>query len=157
MKPSQLTRRASVPKRSTEGHILMRDSWNTQMVREFVPEPGESVASKHPFSKFSGTLSMQRASNGPACISPVERLEYSYIELFLLQSREGGLDYYLRLCFAGLARSPRFFRLRSRPPAEATHRLFLVGSPEPHLQRADALRRRRAACPSGDRTKPPSC
>ena len=58
----------------TQSHILMRDSWNTQMVREFVPEPGESVASKHPFSEFSGTLSMQRACNGPACISPVERL-----------------------------------------------------------------------------------
>ncbi len=58
----------------TQSHILMRDSWNTQMVREFVPEPGESVASKHPFSEFSGTLYIQRASNGPACISPVERL-----------------------------------------------------------------------------------
>ena len=58
----------------TQSHILMRDSWNTQMVREFVPEPGESVASKHPFSEFSGTLSMQRACNGPACIFPVERL-----------------------------------------------------------------------------------
>ena len=58
----------------TQSHILMRDSWNTQMVREFVPEPGESVASKHPFSEFSGTLYIQRACNGPACISPVERL-----------------------------------------------------------------------------------
>ena|SRR5438034_2597964 len=81
---------------------------------------------------------------------------YSYIEIFLLQSKEGGLNYYLRLCFAGVACSPFFFWLRSRLPAEAAHRLFLVGSPEPHLQRADALRRRRVDCTSGDRTKQPS-
>jgi len=40
----------------TEGHILIRDSWNTQRVREFVPEPGDSVASKHQFSGFYGTV-----------------------------------------------------------------------------------------------------
>ena len=75
-----------------------------------------------------------RVRNCPACIPHVERLWYSYIEIFLLQSREGGLNYYLRLCFAGIARSPLFFRLRSRASSEETYRLFLVGSPEPHLQ-----------------------
>ncbi len=40
----------------TEGHILIRDSRNTQLVREFVPERGDSVVSKHQLSGFSGTV-----------------------------------------------------------------------------------------------------
>jgi hypothetical protein len=40
----------------TEDHILIRETWNTQMVREFVPERGDSVVSKHQLSGFSGTV-----------------------------------------------------------------------------------------------------
>ncbi len=39
----------------TEGHILIRDTWNTQMVCELEPEPGDIVVSKHRFSGFYGT------------------------------------------------------------------------------------------------------
>src|SRR5438128_8647488 len=31
----------------TEGHIMIRATWNTQMVCEIVPEPGRIVVSKH--------------------------------------------------------------------------------------------------------------
>ena len=39
----------------TEGHNLIRDTWNTQIVCELVPEPGDIVVSKHRFSGFYGT------------------------------------------------------------------------------------------------------
>jgi ureidoacrylate peracid hydrolase len=39
----------------TEGQILIRDSWNTQIVCELVPEPGDIVVSKHRYSGFYGT------------------------------------------------------------------------------------------------------
>lgn len=39
----------------TEGHILIRDTWNTQIVCELVPEPGDIVVSKHRYSGFYGT------------------------------------------------------------------------------------------------------
>jgi ureidoacrylate peracid hydrolase len=39
----------------TEGHIMIQDTWNTQIVRELVPEPGDIVVSKHRFSVFYGT------------------------------------------------------------------------------------------------------
>jgi len=39
----------------TEGQIMIRDTWNTQMVCELVPEPGDIVVSKHRFSGFYGT------------------------------------------------------------------------------------------------------
>ncbi len=39
----------------TEGHILIRETWNTQIVCELVPEPGDIVVSKHRFSGFYGT------------------------------------------------------------------------------------------------------
>ena len=39
----------------TEGHIMIRDTWNTQIVCELVPEPGDIVVSKRRFSGFYGT------------------------------------------------------------------------------------------------------
>jgi ureidoacrylate peracid hydrolase len=39
----------------TEGQILIRDTWNTQIVCELVPEPGDIVVSKHRYSGFYGT------------------------------------------------------------------------------------------------------
>jgi ureidoacrylate peracid hydrolase len=39
----------------SEGYILIRDTWNTQIVRELEPEPGDIVVSKHRFSGFYGT------------------------------------------------------------------------------------------------------
>jgi len=39
----------------TEGRIMIRETWNTQIVRELVPEPEDIVVSKHRFSGFYGT------------------------------------------------------------------------------------------------------
>ena len=39
----------------TEGRIMIRDTWNTQIVCELAPEPGDIVISKHRFSGFYGT------------------------------------------------------------------------------------------------------
>ncbi len=39
----------------TEGQIMIRDSWNTQIVCELEPEPGDIVVSKHRYSGFYGT------------------------------------------------------------------------------------------------------
>src|SRR5438105_8724462 len=39
----------------TQGQIMIRDTWNTQIVCELVPEPGDIVVSKHRFSGFYGT------------------------------------------------------------------------------------------------------
>ncbi len=39
----------------TEGRILIRETWNTQMVCELVPEPGDIVVSKQRYSGFYGT------------------------------------------------------------------------------------------------------
>ena len=39
----------------TEGQIMIRDTWNTQMVCELEPEPGDIVVSKHRYSGFYGT------------------------------------------------------------------------------------------------------
>jgi ureidoacrylate peracid hydrolase len=39
----------------TEGQIMIRETWNTQIVCELVPEPGDIVVSKHRFSGFYGT------------------------------------------------------------------------------------------------------
>jgi ureidoacrylate peracid hydrolase len=39
----------------TEGRLLIRDTWNTQIVPELTPEPGDIVVSKHRYSGFYGT------------------------------------------------------------------------------------------------------
>ena len=39
----------------TEGRIMIRETWNTQIVCELAPEPGDIVVSKHRFSGFYGT------------------------------------------------------------------------------------------------------
>jgi ureidoacrylate peracid hydrolase len=39
----------------TKGHNLIRDTWNTQIVCELAPEPGDIVVSKRRFSGFYGT------------------------------------------------------------------------------------------------------
>ncbi|HVC34005.1 MAG TPA: cysteine hydrolase [Chloroflexota bacterium] len=45
-----------VPARDgTEGRFLIRDTWNTRIVPELTPEPGDIVVSKHRFSGFYGT------------------------------------------------------------------------------------------------------
>jgi ureidoacrylate peracid hydrolase len=46
--------RVSTPD-GTEGRIMIRDTWNTQIVRELKPEPGDIVVSKHRYSGFYGT------------------------------------------------------------------------------------------------------
>ncbi|MFL5590130.1 MAG: cysteine hydrolase family protein [Ktedonobacteraceae bacterium] len=54
LKRSRVGERVTTPD-GTEGHIMIRDTWNTQIVCELVPEPGDIVVSKHRFSGFYGT------------------------------------------------------------------------------------------------------
>jgi ureidoacrylate peracid hydrolase len=44
-----------VPAPGGEGRILIRDTWNTQIVDELAPEPGDIVVSKHRYSGFYQT------------------------------------------------------------------------------------------------------
>src|SRR2546429_3908155 len=46
LKRSRVGERVTTPD-GTEGHIMIRETWNTQMVCELVPEPGDIVVSKH--------------------------------------------------------------------------------------------------------------
>src|SRR5947209_6468136 len=54
LKRSRVGERVTTPDGS-EGHIMIRDTWNTQIECELVPEPGDIVVSKHRFSGFYGT------------------------------------------------------------------------------------------------------
>src|SRR5439155_10813498 len=54
LKRSRVGERVTTPD-GTEGHIMIRETWNTQIVCELVPEPGDIVVSKHRFSGFYGT------------------------------------------------------------------------------------------------------
>ena len=54
LKRSRVGERVTTPD-GTEGHIMIRDTWNTQIVCELVPETGDIVVSKHRFSGFYGT------------------------------------------------------------------------------------------------------
>jgi len=54
LKRSGVGERVTTPD-GTEGQIMIRETWNTQMVCELVPEPGDIVVSKHRFSGFYGT------------------------------------------------------------------------------------------------------
>ena len=44
LKRSRVGERVTTPD-GTEGHIMIRETWNTQMVCELVPEPGDIVVS----------------------------------------------------------------------------------------------------------------
>jgi ureidoacrylate peracid hydrolase len=39
----------------TEGRFLVRDTWNTEIIDELKPQPGDLIVSKHRFSGFFGT------------------------------------------------------------------------------------------------------
>ena len=39
----------------TEGRILVRDTWNTEILSELLPEPGDMIVSKHRYSGFYET------------------------------------------------------------------------------------------------------
>ena len=39
----------------TPSRVLIRDTWNTDIVSELTPEPGDIVMYKHRFSAFYGT------------------------------------------------------------------------------------------------------
>jgi ureidoacrylate peracid hydrolase len=43
------------PPRGTEGQILVEGTWNTEIIQELTPEPGDIVVAKHRFSGFYGT------------------------------------------------------------------------------------------------------
>ena len=53
-KPLRVGERVTAPD-GTEGRILVRDTWNTEILSELRPLPGDIIVSKHRYSGFHGT------------------------------------------------------------------------------------------------------